>query len=296
MLTNNHTYSHPTIGILHPGEMGISVAASAQKIGCAVYWASQGRSAATVDRANRHGLLDAGSLADLCAVCSVIVSVCPPHAAEDLADQVIGAGFRGLYLDANAIAPQRAVQIGQRMERAGIAFVDGGIVGGPAWKPQSTWLYLSGSRAEEMAACFAAGPLETKVLGPEIGAASALKMCYAAHTKGTTALLAAILAAAEQYGVSEALAQQWDRDTPGFTAQTQQRVRRVTAKAWRFEGEMQEIAATLQAANLPAGFHQAAAAIYRRLAHFKDAAETPSLEEVIGALQVQADWSIGPNL
>lgn len=291
-MTNNRAITHPAIGILHPGEMGVSVAATAQSSGCAVYWASQGRSAATVERADRHGLLDAGSLADLCAACSLIVSVCPPHAAEELADRVIAAGFRGLYLDANAIAPQAAVQIGQRMEQTGIAFVDGGIIGGPAWKPQSTWLYLSGSRAEEVAACFAAGPLETKVLGPEIGAASALKMCYAAYTKGATALLAAILAAAEQYGVGDALAQQWDRDTPDFTAQTQQRVRRVTGKAWRFEGEMEEIAATLQAANLPAGFHQAAAEIYRRLAGFKGAAETPSLEGVIGALQAQPDSSI----
>lgn len=279
-------YNHhgPTIGILHPGEMGISVAASAQKTGCTVYWAAQGRSAATVERANRHGLLDAGSLADLCAACSVIVSVCPPHAAEELAGQVITAGFCGLYLDANAISPQAAVQISQLMEQVGIAFVDGGIIGGPAWQPQSTWLWLSGSRAEELAACFAAGPLETKVLGPEIGAASALKMCYAAFSKGTTALLAAIWAASAQYGVSDALAQQWERDTPGFSAQTEQRVRRVTSKAWRFEGEMEEIAATLQAANLPAGFHRAAADIYHRLAGFKDAAETPSLDEVIGAL------------
>jgi 3-hydroxyisobutyrate dehydrogenase-like beta-hydroxyacid dehydrogenase len=281
------TNDHPTIGILHPGEMGISVAASAQNSGCTVYWVAQGRSAATVERADRHGLLDAGSLTDLCAVCSLIVSVCPPHAAEDVADQVIAAGFRGLYLDANAIAPQAAVQIAQRMEQAGALFVDGGIIGGPAWKPHSTWLCLSGSRTEEVAACFAAGPLETRVLGAEIGAASALKMCYAAYTKGATALLAAILAAAEHYGVSEALAQQWDHDTPGFSAQTRQRVRGVTAKAWRFEGEMEEIAATLQAANLPGGFHEAAADIYHRLAHFKGAAETPSLEEVIGALQTQ---------
>jgi 3-hydroxyisobutyrate dehydrogenase-like beta-hydroxyacid dehydrogenase len=272
------------IGVIHPGEMGISVAVSAQKSGCTVYWAAQGRSAATVERAAQHGLFDAGEIGDLCALCSALVSVCPPHAAEDVADQVIAAGFRGLYLDANAIAPARSIQIGQRMERAGATFVDGGIIGGPAWKPQSTWLYLSGSRAEEAASFFVSGPLETKVLGEEIGAASALKMCYAAYTKGTTALLAAILAAAESYGVEEALAQQWEHDTPGFVAQTQQRVRQVTAKAWRFEGEMEEIAATMVTVGLPGGFHKAAADIYRRLAGFKGAPITPTLAETLAAL------------
>jgi 3-hydroxyisobutyrate dehydrogenase-like beta-hydroxyacid dehydrogenase len=282
------TNDHPTIGILHPGEMGISVAASAQNSGCTVYWVAQGRSAATVERADRHGLLDAGSLADLCAVCSLIVSVCPPHAAEDVADQVIAAGFRGLYLDANAIAPQAAVQIAQRMEQAGITLC--------GWRHHRR---ASLEAAQHLALSFrqpdrGSGGLfrrwttgDQGAWGPEIGAASALKMCYAAYTKGATALLAAIFAAAEHYGVGEALAQQWDHDTPGFSAQTRQRVRGVTAKAWRFEGEMEEIAATLQAANLPGGFHEAAADIYHRLAHFKGAAETPSLEEVIGALQTQ---------
>ena len=64
------------------------------------------------------------------------------------------AGFRELYLDANAISPQRAIRIGQMLEVNGIHFVDGGVIGGPAWKPKETWLYLSGDRAHEMAACF----------------------------------------------------------------------------------------------------------------------------------------------
>jgi 3-hydroxyisobutyrate dehydrogenase-like beta-hydroxyacid dehydrogenase len=272
------------VGVLHPGQMGISVAASVQNSGCEVVWASEGRSAQTHERASRFGLRDVGTLARLCRVCSLIVSVCPPHAAEEVAHDVLEQGFDGIYLDANAIAPQRAIRIGEALNAAGVAFVDGGIIGGPAWEPGRTWLYLAGREADEVASCFAAGPLETTVIGQEAGKASALKMCYAAYTKGTTALLCAILSTAEALGVWEELRAQWLRDWPELPAQAEGRVRRVTAKAWRFAGEMDEIASTFQAAGLPGGFHAAAGEVYRRLAHYKDAPSAPELDAVLADL------------
>jgi 3-hydroxyisobutyrate dehydrogenase-like beta-hydroxyacid dehydrogenase len=274
----------PKLGILHPGNMGISIAASAQSSGCEVYWASQGRSAQTRERAEKFNLIDAHTLEILCQTCSVIACVCPPHAAEAVAERVLAQGYAGLYVDANAISPQRAIQIGERLAAAGVAFVDGGIIGGPAWEPGQTWLYLSGERADEVADCFSAGPLETSVIGETIGKASALKMSYAAWTKGSTALLCAILATAEALGVWEELEQQWERDWPGFAEQSVNRARRVTAKAWRFAGEMDEISATFEAAGLPGGFHAAAADLYHRIARFKDAPAMPGLEEVLATL------------
>jgi 3-hydroxyisobutyrate dehydrogenase-like beta-hydroxyacid dehydrogenase len=272
------------IGILHPGEMGISLAAAAQAGGHEVYWASEGRSAATQGRAASFGLRDARTTAGLCSECTLLVGVCPPHAAEHVANEVAACGFTGVYLDANAIAPQRAVRLGEILAGRGAAFVDGGIIGPPAWKPKSTWLYLSGSRAGEVAACFSAGRLQTGVLGDAPGTASALKMCYAANTKGTTALLAAIMAAAERLGVRSALEEQWANEDPHSPEKVSRRVRGATAKAWRFEGEMEEIAATFREAGLPGEFHAAAADVYHRLAGFKDAAEAPPLEEVLQAL------------
>jgi 3-hydroxyisobutyrate dehydrogenase-like beta-hydroxyacid dehydrogenase len=271
------------VGFLHPGAMGISLAASAQNSDHAVYWASEGRSQQTHERAAKYELQDARTLDALCAVCDVVVSVCPPHAAEEVAAQVQACAFRGLYLDANAISPMRTQRIGQAMAQSGIAFVDGSIVGGPAWEPGRTWLYLAGDGAQRAADCFSAGPLETCVIGEEIGKAAALKMCFAAYTKGSTALLCAILATAEEMGVRQELEAQWARGGSDFAQQTQERVRRVTAKAWRFAGEMEEISATFEQAGLPGGFHAAAADVYRRIAHFKDA-ETPSLDEVLEAL------------
>lgn len=271
-------------GILHPGAMGTSIAASAQNSGQIVYWASDGRSPQTHGRAAEHGLLDAGTLANLCETCSVIVCVCPPHAAEEVAAEVLALGFAGLYVDANAISPQRAARIGGLMAEAGVSFVDGGIIGGPAWKPGHTWLYLSGSEAARVASLFSAGPLETQVIGDSPGKASAIKMCYAAYTKGTSGLLCAILAAAEELDVREELRAQWSRNGSDFAEKTHARVQRVTAKAWRFAGEMEEIADTFEQAGVPREFHAACATIYRRIAHFKDAAELPPIEDVLAAL------------
>lgn len=279
-----------TIGILHPGQMGISVAASARNGGHTVLWASEGRSAQTHARAAEHGLEDAGTLPELCRRAEIIVSICPPHAAEDVAQAVADQGFSGLYADANAISPQRAQAVAAIITRSGASFVDGGIIGGPAWKPGKTWLYLSGPQAATVAACFAAGPLETEVIGDAIGKASALKMCYAAYTKGTTALLAAILGAAEQLDVRAELEAEWARNGSSFALESERRVREVTAKAWRFVGEMHEITATFESAQMPGGFHRAAADVYTRLAHFKDADETPGLGDVLAALvEAQAD-------
>ncbi len=272
-----------TIGILHPGDMGISIAAAAQREGKRVLWASEGRSAETRTRAEQHGLQDVGSLAAVCAQCDVLLSVCPPHGAEQLAADVAAAGFRGLYLDANAIAPARAKRMAQALTDAGITMVDGGIIGGPAWTAGATELVLSGSQAQAVAALFAGSPLATRVLGPEIGSASALKMCYAAFSKGSTALLAAILAAASANGVRDALEAQWAHDDAAMPANTERRIRAAAPKAWRWVGEMHEIADTLRAAGLPGDFHAGAADVYARLAGFKGA-DKPALDAIVAAL------------
>jgi len=264
--------------------MGISIAASAKNSGCEVFWASQGRSGSTRERVAKIGLNEASTVADLCSKCAIVISVCPPHAAEDVANEVLHAGFQGLFVDANAIAPQRTIKIGDAMSKAGVAFVDGGIVGFPAWKPHTTCLYLSGPRSEEVAACFSAGPLDTKILGNEIGKASALKMCYAANTKGTVALLAAIVATAETLGVREALFEQWKHDDASLPGQVEKRIQANAPKAWRFVGEMEEISRTFREAGAPGEFHAGAADVYSRLAKFKDTRTPPALQDILDAL------------
>lgn len=273
-----------TIGILHPGEMGISLAATALNSGMTVYWCTQDRSDASKARAKQLGITALATYQEICDTCDVLISVCPPHAATELAEKVIACNFQGLFADVNAIAPETVKAIGMRMQQHAIDFVDGGIIGLPATRPGTTWLYLSGAKAGEVAACFNKGPLETEVLGDDIGQASGLKMCFAANSKGTAALHAAILGTAEVMGVRAALERQWEIYTPGFTEKSQARIREVARKAWRFTGEMKEIETTQQAAGLPGGFFDAAAEIYARQSGFKDSRSEPGIKEILSKL------------
>lgn len=274
-----------TLGILHPGEMGSFLATSARNTLGTVYWCSEGRSAATRLRAEQQGLSEITTLPEFCQRCSIIVSVCPPHAAEAQASAVLAQGFKGTYVDANALSPATMQSLGARLQTAGMRVVDGGIVGLATYQPGTTWLYLSGAEAAEVAACFSAGPVEVAVLGPELGQASALKMCFAAWNKGKNALLTAVLAAADELGVRAALQQQWDIYEPGFSSTSTERLRGIARKAWRFGGEMDEIAQTLQACRVPHEFFTAAAELYRRESAFKDSSTPPSLEQLLTAVR-----------
>lgn len=211
----------------------------------------------------------------------------------EVADMVRACSFQGIYADLNAISPQRAKAIGQSMTDAGTEFVDGGIIGGPAWKPDSTWLYLSGRAAKQVAECFANGPLVTEIIGDEAGKASALKMCSTANAKGTAALLCAVVAAAEKMGVREELEKQWSRHDSDFPQKTLEKICRVAAKAWRFSGEMDEVASTFEAAGLPGGFHGAAAEVCSRIAAFKGADQKPPLKDVLDALLSNVERDAG---
>jgi len=264
--------------------MGSSVGAAAMKAGSSVFWVSDNRSQATAERAEKAGFTDLGALSEVVSRCDLIISVCPPAYAVKVAESVASHGFEKLYLDANAISPSRTKQVSEIAESAGAMFIDGGIIGLPAWEKGTTRLYLSGSRAAEVAECFTGSPLDAIVLDRGVGAASALKMAYAAYTKGTTALLGAILALAEHEGVREYLLKEWSLSLPVLAETAILRVQQDTLKAWRFIGEMKEIAETFSSAELPGDFHRAAAEIFKREASFKDAEGLPHLEDILSCL------------
>jgi 3-hydroxyisobutyrate dehydrogenase-like beta-hydroxyacid dehydrogenase len=277
-----------TVGLLHPGEMGASIGAALRRAGVQVLWASAGRGPATRRRAQAADLTDAGTLPELVARSQLVVSVCPPHAAVEVAGTVAALGFEGIYVDANAVAPTTARALGAIVERAGGRFVDGDLIGGPVRPGGATRLYLSGPAAAGVAALFAPTDLEAVALAGDIAAASALKMCYAAWTKGTSALLLAIRAAAGAHGVDEALLAEWARTQPGLAARSQAAAG-VARKAWRFAGEMDQVAACLGEAGLPDGFARAAAELYRRLVSFKDLEGDPPLDQVLGRVRARGE-------
>ncbi|HYB43266.1 MAG TPA: DUF1932 domain-containing protein [Candidatus Methylomirabilis sp.] len=279
------TNARVTVGLLHPGEMGVTVGASAVSGGARVLWASEGRGAATRSRAAEAGLEDAGSLAAVVRASRVILSVVPPHGALALARTIAGLGFRGLYVDGNAVAPETSREIGRLVEAAGARFVDGGIIGPAARKRGTTRMYLSGPAAPEVAVLFGAGPIDGVVLDAPAGAASALKMAYAGWTKGSSALLAAVRAFAMAEGVDSALLAEWKISQPDIPARSERAFSDNARKAWRFVGEMEEIARSLAGAGLPAGFHEAAREIYERLSEYKDTKAPPTVEEAARKLR-----------
>ncbi len=249
-----------SVGILHPGAMGAAIGQALRECGIEVYWASAGRSDATRVRAGKAGLSDAGTVRELLGCCGVILSVCPPHAALDVAASV--AGYEGIYVDANAVSPATTREIAG-LVAPDARMVDAGIIGPPPSSAGDTRLYLAGPAAEAVAQLFTETVVEAPVVGQRLGAASALKAAYAAWTKASAALLLTARALAAAEGVESALLAEWEHSQPELFDRYERASTAAKEKGWRFSGEMDEIAAAMRAAGLPDGFHRAAAELYR---------------------------------
>ena len=274
-----------SIALLHPGNMGVTIGACAATSGARVLWASEQRSAASCGRAKEAGLIDAKSLAAAVDQSNIVLSVCPPEFATEVAIQVAAQKFKGIYVDANAISRPTAEAIGGIVAQAGAHFVDGGIIGSPVKKAGTTRLYLSGEKAETIAGLFSASMIDARCIGVIPGEASALKVAYAAWTKGTDALILAIRALAHHEGVDQALLDEWRISQPTLEQKCVRAAAVAVPKMWRYVGEMNEIAEAFHGAGLPAGFHRAAAEVSSRLACFKDQTEPPlSVANVVHAL------------
>jgi 3-hydroxyisobutyrate dehydrogenase-like beta-hydroxyacid dehydrogenase len=239
------------VGLLFPGEMGARIGAAARG---EVRWASEGRSRATAERAERAGLVDAGSVAELVASSEIVLSVCPPAIAEEVAEHVFGLGFSGVYVEANAVSPARMARIAQ----LGPRIVDGSIIGSEAVR-----LYLAGSAGdvEQVAALFEGSAVDAIPLGPDLGAASALKMAFGGWNKIGVALAAQAHAIARAYGVEDAL------EAEGVAGD---RVSRAAPKAWRWAPEMAEVADTCSEIGLPEELGRGAAELYARWDEHRD--------------------------
>ncbi|WP_246107074.1 DUF1932 domain-containing protein [Pseudonocardia kunmingensis] len=258
----------PVVGILHPGAMGAALGSALKARAGAVVWADAGRSHATAKRAELADLVAVPDVAELARRAHVIVSICPPHAAAAVAQEVaVAVADRPdppLYVDANAVAPATVREIGALLGAERV--VDGAVIGPPAWEPGRTVLWLSGAAAPAVADLFAGTPFTARVLGTELGAASALKACYAVQTKALPAVWAVLAAAADAYGVQDALREQLTGDGVDLDAHLDALHARAGAKAWRWAGEMDEAAAALAAVDVPDGVSRAAAEVYRRMA------------------------------
>lgn len=257
--------NEPTVALLHPGQMGAAVAATVVRAARRVLWCSDGRSPATMERAAAAGLQAMTDLAELVVASDVVLSICPPTAAEDVASEVAALGFGGIYVDANAISTDRVRRVAARMAHGGARFVDGAIIGPPPDHGRSVRLYLAGAQRDVAAVSdlFAGSPVECVALHGGAGSASALKMAYASYQKATRSLAAVAHALAARHGVTPQLLAEAERMAVSPLAEPDY-LPSVAARAWRWSPEMHEVADSLAAQGLPTDLARAAAAVLDR--------------------------------
>ena len=266
-----------TVGLLSPGDMGHSVGKVLHDNGLRVITCFDGRSARSRELAARAGIEDGGRLEDVVREANVFLSILVPASAVDVAERVANAikatGTDLLYVDCNAIAPATACSVADAIGAVGARVADVGIIGPPPRRP-GTRFYASGPNAGEVEELARYG-LDVRVIGDQIGQASGLKMCYGALTKGLQALGTELLVAAHAMGLDQVLADEQAGSIADVRNWLEQSTPTMPPKAYRWVGEMEEIAKTFEDVGLTPLMFQGAAEMYRFIAGTPIGKETP---------------------
>ncbi|TCJ34636.1 DUF1932 domain-containing protein [Parafrankia sp. BMG5.11] len=263
--------TRPVVALLHPGAMGAAVGQQATSK-ARVLWLPEGRSAATAARADDAGLQPVADLATLVRDTDVVISLCPPQFADRIAAAVLAAGFdQGVFLDANALIPQRMAAIGELFAGTTVRVIDGSIIGPPPTGPGTTRLYLAGPTEGTTAVTdlFTGSGLEAVPISGEVGAASALKTAQAVFQKASRALAGLAHALADHYGVGDILTEEGRRYHRPILAEPDF-LPTVAARAWRWSPEMTEAAEALHAADLPDAMIRGAVEVLDAWAAYRD--------------------------
>lgn len=285
------------VGILSPGDMGSGTGAVLAHAGIEVYTCLAGRGELTRLRAQEAGFRDLPDLDALVQEVDVLLSILVPSEAialsERVAESLKRTGARIVYADCNAISPGSMKKVESAISSAGSAVIDGGIIGGPPRVGASggTIFYVSGPDAAAMEALGSHG-LNVRVVGPEIGQASGLKMVYAASTKGTTALWTELLAAARALGLQDELQRQFEESRSGIARQVIGGIPSMPRRSRRWVGEMEEIAATFAELGMTPRILEGAADMYRlvgstRFGDLTSRDPNPDLDQLLEGLLEQ---------
>lgn len=263
----------PTVGVLYPGEMGAAVASLLRSRGVAVATTTQGRTAATAALGRSSGAVLLDSFSEVVRGSDVLISLVLPSAAEQVAAEYCAAAHmapRGaIYVDANSIAPERAARIAARVEAAGRSYVDASINGLAKNLGASGTLFLSGPRAEEVARLFE-GAARVKLLGSDVGRASAMKMLLGGLSKGLCALFAELAVLAHEQGMLDEMLEAVGRTYGGVAAVAERMLPTYAVHAERRHTEMSELDATARAAGLTPRVIDGVLAFHEALARAMD--------------------------
>lgn len=267
------------VGVVSPGDMGQAIAGRLKECGLKVYAALDGRSERTRALAREAGLTDCGSMEKLVATCELVLSVINPGEALNVAREVSAAmkkTARKIALaDLNAVSPQTAREADRMVREAGGMFIDGGIIGPPPrGEKDKPRIYVSGPDAH-LFEQISHPNLLMRVLSERIGDASGVKMCYAAMTKGTTALAVELLVAARKLGVEQALEKELRESRNDVFDWQMKNIAVMPPKAYRWVPEMQEIAKTFGELGLTRRIFEGATDIYALVAATPLGKESP---------------------
>ena len=267
-----------TIAILSPGDMGHGVGQALSSSGYDVITCLAGRSQRTKDLARVAGFRDVPTLAGMVTEADLILSILVPAeavgVARSVADAMREVDVSRPFADCNAVSPATANRMASIIDTAGGDYIDGGIIGGSPARGAVPRIYTSGPSAGLMDELDGCG-IAVRNLGPEIGRASGIKMCYASMTKGTSALRVAMLTTAQSLGLYDELVVELSHSQQGPLSDMESGIPGLPANAGRWIGEMEEIAATFDAVGVTPGFHQGAAEMFRMLAATPFADESP---------------------
>ena len=267
-----------TVAIQSPGDMGHAVGKVLEENGFDVITCLAGRSQRTKDLAEEGNFRIVESMDDLVNEADLILSILVPGRAKELVNEVAEAlnrtGATTYFADCNAVSPDTAKEISKTINAAGGTFIDGGIIGTAPTKGDTPRFYVSGPDADVVAVLDGKGII-VKVVGPDVGQASGIKMCYAALTKGTHTLQVALLTAAQKMGLTEQLKEEFAFSQQGAWAAMESGISRLPANAHRWIGEMEEISSTFASLGVTPHFHMGAADVYKLLNETPFAEETP---------------------
>jgi 3-hydroxyisobutyrate dehydrogenase-like beta-hydroxyacid dehydrogenase len=267
------------VGVVSPGDMGQAIAGRLKESGMNVYTALNGRSERTRSLALAAGLADCGTIEKLVATCELVISVINPGEALNVAREVAAAmkktGRAIAFADLNAVSPQTARDTDAMIRAAGGMFIDGGIIGPPPrGEKDKPRLFVSGPDAY-LFEQIKHPNLQVRIMSERVGDASGIKMCYAAMTKGTTALAVELLVAARKLGVEQALEKEL-RDSRSDVLDWQVKsIASMPPKAYRWVPEMQEIAKTFEELGMTRRIFDGASDMYQMVAATALGKESP---------------------
>ena len=257
-----------SVAILSPGDMGHAIGQLLKENELRVLTCLTGRSKRTRELSDQAGITDVPNLNELVeqsdVLMSVTVSEAVPGLCREIADAVKVTGTELLFAECNAIAPELSKAMGGVLQGAGARYVDASIIGGPPRNGSSPRIYVSGDNATEFEQLRDFG-LDVRNLGPQLGRASGIKMCYAAMTKGTTALHAELLIAAEKLGLTKELMAEFNGSQPAVVQRMEGWVPGMPAKSRRWISEMEQIEATFQELGLTPNIFKGVADMYRMI-------------------------------